>query len=290
MPGQRRRPPLVLEGPLSAVGNVARSDVITLTFPIFERTDKVRIEKQEYTLSAKATTWCTSTRRARLPLYQREKYREDKAHTIKVKRFVSRDEVAVNVRAAIADDSRLRNNENPAAAAMTPIDLREIKIGGEIGRRIDITVYKNLLALNIEKDFLLPSENRISVPPAYVGLGKLIDATVRFAAYTNDDKGAGVEESSCRRGHQDSGAGRVYRHPCSLKSRLWGVYDVHEMSYLVLGLTNDYKYFGEKSSLAAARKLADYVITRWSAEPSNTGPTETAGHMYGVTTGLDGRC
>ena len=118
--------PLSWKGRYAVVGNVAPSDVVTLTFPIFERTDKVRIEKQEYTLIRKGNDVVHIDPPGKnCPLYQREKYREDKAHTIKVKRFVSRDEVAVNVRAAIADEQSVAHNENPAAAAMAPIDVRK---------------------------------------------------------------------------------------------------------------------------------------------------------------------
>ena len=56
----------------------------------------------------------------------------------------------------------------------------------------------------------------------------------------------------------------------------------------MLGLANDYRYFGEKASLEAARKLADFIINRWSAEPDRfPGGTGKRANMYGVTTGLD---
>jgi len=37
---------------------------------------------------------------------------------------------------------------------LVPADLCNIKVGGEIGRRIDITVSNNLLKLDINNDFL----------------------------------------------------------------------------------------------------------------------------------------
>ncbi|MFH1742767.1 MAG: beta-L-arabinofuranosidase domain-containing protein, partial [bacterium] len=49
--------------------------------------------------------------------------------------------------------------------------------------------------------------------------------------------------------------------------RMWGLWDIHEMSYIILGLVTDYQLFGEKASLDSARKLADYIIKNWSAEP-----------------------
>ena len=186
-----------------------------------------------------------------------------------------------------ADERSVAHNGAPATAAMTPIDLREIKIGGEIGRRIDITIYKNLLALNIEKDFLAPFRTR-NQSSGYIGLGKLIDATVRFAAYTNDKKVRALKNhlvSEAIKTQERDGYIGIF----TPQNRLWGIYDAHEMSYLTLGLTNDYKYFGKKTSLAAARKLADYIIARWSAEPDRIpGPSGKRDHMYGATLGLDG--
>ena len=34
------------------------------------------------------------------------------------------------------------------------VDLREIKVRGEIGRRVDLTIYGNLLKIELEKQFL----------------------------------------------------------------------------------------------------------------------------------------
>lgn len=41
-----------------------------------------------------------------------------------------------------------------ASDAMTPLELDQVKVGGEIGRRIDLTVRGNLLLVDVEKDFL----------------------------------------------------------------------------------------------------------------------------------------
>lgn len=72
-----------------------------------------------------------------------------------------------------------------AADVLAPIDLRQVKVGGEIGRRIDVTIDNNLLVLKADRDFLAPFCAK-KVRTGYVGLGKLIDAAVRFAAYTKD--------------------------------------------------------------------------------------------------------
>ncbi|NUQ65081.1 MAG: glycoside hydrolase family 127 protein [Pirellulales bacterium] len=199
----------------------------------------------------------------------------------------SRKRIGIVGLVVVAVQSAMAAAKAPAGETLTPIGLREIKLAGEIGRRVDITIYQNLLALNTEKDFLDPFRQRNKVA-GYIGLGKLIDATVRFAAYTNDEQVRALKNhliaEAIKTQEPDGYIGILVP-----ASRVWGVYDIHEMSYLVLGLTNDYKFFGEKASLEAARKLADFIITRWSAEPSRIpGPDGKRGSMYGVTTGLDG--
>ncbi|MBN1342405.1 MAG: glycoside hydrolase family 127 protein [Phycisphaerae bacterium] len=194
---------------------------------------------------------------------------------------------AANVQPEAVGEQPAARNRALAGDAMTPIGLGEIKIAGEIGRRLDITVNNNLLALDTENVFLAPFRRR-NQASGYIGLGKLIDATVRFAAYTKDDKVRALKNhlvaEAIKTQEPDGYIGILVP-----ANRLWGVYDIHEMSYLVLGLTNDYKCFGEQASLTAARKLADFIIARWSAEPSRIpGPTGKRANMYGVTTGLDG--
>jgi hypothetical protein len=60
-----------------------------------------------------------------------------------------------------------------------------VKLGGEIGRRIGVTVDNNLLAINIERDFLQPFIDR-KHKGGFIGLGMLIDSLVHMAAHTGD--------------------------------------------------------------------------------------------------------
>ena len=48
------------------------------------------------------------------------------------------------------------SNSIYAAEKLTPLDIGQVKIDGEIGRRIDITINNNVLVLDADKDFLLP--------------------------------------------------------------------------------------------------------------------------------------
>jgi len=67
-----------------------------------------------------------------------------------------------------------------------PVPLDQIELGGEIGRRMDITVKNNLKKLDIEGDFLKPFRERNGKSGKYVGLGKVIESLVHFAIYTGD--------------------------------------------------------------------------------------------------------
>lgn len=83
------------DGRYAAVGKVKPGDVVTLTFPIFERTDKVQIQGKEYTLIRKGNDVVHIDPPGKYcPLYQREKYRENKARTKKVERFVAEQQIA----------------------------------------------------------------------------------------------------------------------------------------------------------------------------------------------------
>ncbi len=151
----------------------------------------------------------------------------------------------------------------PVAAAanddtLKALDLRQVKVGGEIGRRIDVTVNNNLLALNAEKDFLPPFRAK-NAREGYIGLGKLINAAVRFAAYTNNGKVLALKkhlvDEAIKMQEPDGYIGMM-----AAPDRMWGLWDIHEMGYIIFALTSDYHYFGEKRSLDAARKAADYIL------------------------------
>jgi len=154
---------------------------------------------------------------------------------------------------------------------MKPINSRTIKLGGEIGRRIDITAYNNFLALDLEKDFLGPFRERVLHGPQfgpgaefYVGLGKLLDSAARLAAYTDDPRVVArkqhLVEETLKTQEADGYLGTM--PPDHRITLLW---DLHEMGYLILGLVSDYRFCGQAASLRAAQRLADYYIRHWPA-------------------------
>ncbi len=169
------------------------------------------------------------------------------------------------------------------AATMTPLDIADVKAGGEIGRRIDITIGNNVLVIDADKDFLEPFRQRDS-QGGYIGLGKFIDSLVRFAAYSKDPKVLALKQHVVRETiatQEDDG----YLGICVPEKRMWHLWDIHEMGYLVLGLTADHAYFDKQTSLEAAQELADYIIDRWSLDPERK--TEGWVSTYVATTGLE---
>ena len=167
------------------------------------------------------------------------------------------------------------------ADELSAVELGKVTVGGEIGRRIDVTVNNNLLVLDADKDFLPPFAER-KLASGYIGLGKLIDATVRFAAYSKDQRVLALKKHLV--GHvirvQDADG---YVGIMSAKNRIRGMWDVHEMSYLILGLVSDYRYFGEQDSLRAARAAADYILKHWSAIPPDWGEQTGVATFVSVT-------
>ena len=172
-----------------------------------------------------------------------------------------------------------------SANELTPLDLRQVKVGGEIGRRIDATCNNNLLKLKIDEDFLAPFQTKASKVEGYVGLGKTIEASVHFAAYTKNNKALALKKHLVDE-TINSQLPDGYIGIMAEDARMWHVWDIHEMAYIISGLTADYHYFGEKTSLEAASKLADYILQRWSTMPSDW-PRQTHYITDFVTMGLD---
>ena len=82
------------DGRYAHVGSVEPGDVATLTFPIFERTDVVHIEKQRFTLVRKGNDVVFIEPPGRhCPLYQRQHYRDDVPRWREVTRFVSHENI-----------------------------------------------------------------------------------------------------------------------------------------------------------------------------------------------------
>jgi DUF1680 family protein len=153
-----------------------------------------------------------------------------------------------------------------AADALVPLDIRQVRVGGEIGRRIDVTVRNNVLVIDVDGVFLAPFREPTATS-GYVGLGKLIDSTSRFAAYTQDKAVLALRrrlvDAAIRCQAPDG-----YLGIFAPEKRFWTLWDVHEMSYIVYGLVTDARLFDNKPALAAAKRLGDYIVSRFEAEPN----------------------
>ena len=164
------------------------------------------------------------------------------------------------------------------ADLLVPLDLREVKVGGEIGRRIAVTVTNNLLKLDVDSDFLRP----FTAAPRtgeFIGLGMMLDSTVKFAAHTGDPRVVALKKHLVAKIIAAQGADG-YIGTFEPTKRIRTIWDVHEMGYLIWALLEDHRYFGEAPSLAAARKAADYLIKNWSVLPPDWGRNaEVAPHV-----------
>jgi len=183
---------------------------------------------------------------------------------------------AIIITAVIGCSGLVKGNVN---YPLESIDIQQIKVGGMIGRQIDMTINNNLLVLDYERDFLSPFKSKSS-DYGFIGLGNVMDAIARLAAYSGAPKLLELKKKLVAEiidTQEDSG----YIGIMKPESRIWGLWEISEMAYIVNGLITDYELFGEKKSLAAAVKLADYYTNRWMAEP-NTVPG--GGHLQSYMT------
>ncbi|MCE5311139.1 MAG: glycoside hydrolase family 127 protein [Acidobacteriales bacterium] len=140
----------------------------------------------------------------------------------------------------------------------TPLAIGEARPAGLIGQRIELTARGNLLKLDIDKDFLEPFRQKQGKGD-YVGAGKLLDSAVRIAAYTRDPALIALKERVAEglTANQLADGYVGWYQPAFRIVKAW---DIHEMGYIQYGLVSDYRLFGKRSSLDAARRVADHMI------------------------------
>ena len=111
--------------------------------------------------------------------------------------------------------------------------VQQIELGGEMGRRMRLTIEKNLLALDTDRDFLEPFRKR-EQEEGFIGLGKHIDAVVHLAYYSRDPRVLALKrrlvEETVKTQQEDGYLGMFVP-----QKRMWRLWDLHEMSFLVLG-------------------------------------------------------
>lgn len=168
---------------------------------------------------------------------------------------------------------------------------KNIELGGEIGRRIDVTINNNIKNLNIDKNFTSHFEVKTGpeVVGAFVGMGMLIDASVRFAAYSKDPEMVKIKDEIVEKIISNQ-LGDGYIGFYKESRRLWNSkgfadnWDIHEMAFIIDGLLSDYEFFGNKRALEAAIKTADFIISRWHEMPYDY---DAVVDMHVLDTGID---
>lgn len=161
-----------------------------------------------------------------------------------------------------------------------PLDLRQVKVGGIIGRHIDTTITGNLLVVDIDKDFLRPFQRK-TADGGFIGVGMTLDAIVHFAACTGDADVIALKDRVVQ-GLLNVQEADGYIGMMKPEHRFRSLWDIHEMSYIMQGLIANHRLFGHQASLDAARKTADLIIDRWTAEPDVIGRWDITTYM-GVT-------
>ncbi|MCX7045087.1 MAG: glycoside hydrolase family 127 protein [Candidatus Sumerlaeota bacterium] len=149
---------------------------------------------------------------------------------------------------------------------LVPVGVDRVQVTGEIGRRLAATIGNNLLVCDLNQ-FLAPFQKK-DQKGGYIGMGKMIDSAVRFAAHTQNEKAIVFKQrvvSELLKTQEPDG----YIGICEPQHRVWPLWDAHEMSYIIYGLVSDYVYFKEKPSLDAACKLADYMIALFPTMPAD---------------------
>lgn len=167
-----------------------------------------------------------------------------------------------------------------------PINVANVKLGGEIGRRIDVTMNNNIKKLDLNKNFISHFQQKLgpgAVGGAFIGMGMLIDACVRFAAYSHDPEMVLLKDNLIDKIinlQLNDGYSGFYKED----KRLWSGWDIHEMAFIIDGLISNYELFGDVRSLNSAIKTADLILSHWNEMPVDFAKTVD---MHVLVTGID---
>jgi len=149
---------------------------------------------------------------------------------------------------------------------LVPVALDQVKVGGEFGRRMRVTLENSLLNLDVDKLFLQPFREK-KTKNGYTGLGMLIDCSARLALHTGDPRILELKRHMVKP-LIDAQEPDGYLGEFDRAHRLWAFVDIQELAYLIQGLLTDYRLFHEERSLAAARKQADHILKHWGQRPA----------------------
>jgi uncharacterized protein len=156
-----------------------------------------------------------------------------------------------------------RGRDQGAAVILESLDHSQVKVEGEIGRRIDITMRNNILKLDIEGDFLRHFRKKSAEPAVrdgFVGIGMLLDGLVRFSHYSGNAEMIRLKNQvagELMKTQESDGYLGIFTG----EKRMQG-WDTHEGAYIILALADDYRFFRNEQSLKAGRKYADLLIAK----------------------------
>jgi uncharacterized protein len=176
----------------------------------------------------------------------------------------------------------------PVTDRLRPLALNKVKVGGLIGDRMEAVWRGNILKLNIERDFtgpFLERDYKRRIPGNFINLGALIDSLVRFSFHTGDADLLALKEKvvGAALRSQDPDGYIGFFPP---EKRIREAWDIHELNYVAYGLLSDYQTFGQKKSLAAALRGADYLVNGLSGKMP--GAVNDKGiHLAMIITGFD---
>ena len=147
-------------------------------------------------------------------------------------------------------------------AGAVPFKPGEVVVGGEIARRMQVTVDKMIRHTDIENVFAKHFRERREVPcepGGFAGYGMFLDALVKAAAH-----GIGGEETVRTKERLFKEIVAAQREDGSITMYLGkpGYWDAHEGAYFIQAFVRDWRWFGNRASLAAAVKLADSLLAR----------------------------
>ena len=157
--------------------------------------------------------------------------------------------------ASAADLGMHRNDEWRSV----PVD--RVRLNGPLGRRVALTATNNLMKIDLESVFFKPFRDKKS-KGGFIGLGKLLDGAAYLAKYMQDPA---VTARKCEiaRALAETQGEDGYIGYFTPQARLRALWDFHEMGFILQGLVSDWELFGEKRSLEAARKAADFIMRSW---------------------------
>ena len=150
---------------------------------------------------------------------------------------------------------------------LNAVGIKNVKLGGETGRRIDMMLKNNMLDLDVDVHLLNHFRNKKD-EDGYVGLGKLLDAFICYSLYTKDTAVLSIKDylvqTAIETQETDGYIGKVNQEKRMFGGATW---DIHEMSYIIYSLSQNYRYFRHNKSLESAERAAQYIMLHWNEKP-----------------------